>query len=82
MTERMLDPKKAITKPGIKRLCKKAEIKRIEETLYVEILKELDLHLNVIIAASLVYTQDHRRKTVSVSDIRNGIEAVDHKKLT
>jgi len=64
-----------VTKPAIKRLCRRAGVTRISGLIYQDVRKYLSTHLEMILNQSLTYLQNDRRKTLKVSDVVNGIEA-------
>jgi histone H3/H4 len=69
-----------LTKPAIRRVARQAGVVRINAQTYDEMRGVAKVKLEQVIAASIAYTQNGGRKTVSVSDVVNGIEAAcgDH----
>ena len=60
---------KGITKPAIRRLCRRGGVKRISQTIYEEIRGVLKLFLENVVRDAVTYTAHARRKTVTVNDV-------------
>jgi histone H4 len=58
-----------ITKPAIRRLARRAGVKRISVLIYGEIRGVLKMFLQNIISDAVVYTEHAKRKTVSCMDV-------------
>ncbi len=58
-----------ITKPAIRRLARRAGVKRISGLIYGEIRGVLKIFLQNIIRDAVVYTEHAKRKTVSCMDV-------------
>jgi len=58
-----------ITKPAIRRLCRRGGVKRINGLVYEETRGVLIVYLENVIRAAVTYTEHGRRKTVSVLDV-------------
>ena len=58
-----------ITKPAIRRLARRAGVKRISGLIYGEIRGVLKIFLQNIIRDTVVYTEHAKRKTVSCMDV-------------
>lgn len=63
-----------ITKPAVRRLSRRAGIKRISGTLYEETRSHLKTFLESVIRDSTVYTEHAKRKTVTVNDVVYGLK--------
>jgi len=58
-----------ITKPAIRRICRRGGVKRINGQVYEVVRNKLKLKLEDIIRDSVTYTEHARRKTVSAQDV-------------
>jgi histone H4 len=73
---RMLrDNVQGLTKPAFTRLARQAGVKSMTGTVTDELRGITKVYLESLIVASLVHTQNARRKTVMTSDVLNGIES-------
>ena len=63
------DPYEGITKPAIRRLCRKGGVKRICGLIYAETRGIAKVFLENVIKDAMAYTEHARRKTVSTMDI-------------
>jgi len=63
------DTLQGITKPAIKRLARRAGIKRIAGTMPDEVRHVLKLFLNDVVKRAVTYTEHARRKTVTSMDV-------------
>lgn len=63
------DEIKGITKPAIRRLARRAGVKRISGLVYDDIRQALKTFLTNIIHDAVTYTEHARRKTVTVQDV-------------
>lgn len=63
-----------ISRPGIRRLAFRAGIKTISNLVFDEVRQSMVSRLTSVLSKSMTYTQDARRKTVSLGDILNGLE--------
>jgi histone H3/H4 len=59
----------SITKPAIRRLCRRGGVKRISGFVYEETREILKLFLEDLIRDTVVYTEHNRRKTVTALDV-------------
>ena len=64
-----VDPIKGITKPAIRRLCRRGGIKRIGGLMYEESRAILKAWLENVVRDSLTYAEHARRKTMTAADI-------------
>lgn len=64
-----------VTKPAIKRMCRRAGVKRISGLVYDEVRGVIKMQLENILKSSVVSMEHKRHKTVMLSDITTGIEA-------
>lgn len=62
-------PKLGITKPAIRRLCRRGGVKRISGTLYEESRGVLSMFMENVIIDAQAYAEHARRKTITVLDI-------------
>ncbi|KAL6736000.1 hypothetical protein Aduo_006397 [Ancylostoma duodenale] len=58
-----------ITRPAIRRLARRAGVKRISERIYVETRGVLKVFLERVIHDAVMYTEHAKRKTVTVMDV-------------
>ena len=58
-----------ITKPALRRLCRRGGVKRISGLVYPESRGILKVFLENVIRDAIVYTEHARRKTVSAQDV-------------
>lgn len=58
-----------ITKPAIRRICRRGGVKRISGLVYEEVRSALKKQLETIIRDSVAYTEHARRKTVTAQDV-------------
>ena len=63
-----------ITKPAIRRLCRRGGVKRIAGTIYVETRGVLKVFLSKIIEKAVVLTIHSRRRTVSAMDVVHALK--------
>jgi histone H4 len=63
-----------ITKPAIRRLCRRAGVKRISGTIYEETRGILKQFLEDALRDSVTYTEHARRKTVAAMDVVHALE--------
>lgn len=63
-----------ITKPCIKRLARRAGVKRLSGLVYEETRGVLKVFLENVLRAAITYTEHGRRRTVSVEDIIYGLK--------
>lgn len=64
-----MDPLLCIRKPALKRLCRRAGIKRLDGRTYGEIRSALHSYLAPIVRQALLVMKHNGRKTVSLEDI-------------
>jgi histone H4 len=60
---------KVIRKPALKRLCRRAGIKRLDNHTYGEIRSSLHDHLKSIVRQSILVMKHSHRKTVTAEDV-------------
>ena len=60
---------KGITKPAIRRLCRRAGVKRINALIYEEVRQLCKEFLNTVLRDTVTYTEHARRKTVTAMDV-------------
>ncbi len=60
---------KGITKPAIRRLARRAGVKRISGMVYDETRQTLRIFLQSVIHDAVTYTEHARRKTVTAMDV-------------
>lgn len=65
---------KGITKPAIRRLARRAGVKRINRQVYDTTREVLNEFLNNIIGDTIVYTEHAHRKTVSVVHVLHALK--------
>ena len=58
-----------ITKPAIRRLARRAGIKRIASTVYPESRTMLENFITSVVQGAIIYTQHQNKKTVSAMDV-------------
>ncbi|KIH58666.1 core histone H2A/H2B/H3/H4 [Ancylostoma duodenale] len=58
-----------ITKPAIRRLARRAGVKRISDGIYMETRGVLKVFLERVIHDAVMYTEHAKRKTVTVMDV-------------
>ena len=66
-----------ITKPGIRRLCRRAGIKRIAGTLYEHMRQWLRTFLTKTLLATSTLAQHSRRKTIMLGDLIGALRQQD-----
>ena len=70
------DPKRLFRKPAIRRLARRAGVKRIGGLIYAEVRAHGNDFLSTVMARALVFTKHHNRKTVTSQDIHNALLGV------
>ncbi|VEU33990.1 unnamed protein product [Pseudo-nitzschia multistriata] len=60
---------KGITKPAIRRLARRAGVKRMSGLIYEETRKVLKIFLHNLIRDAVIYTEHARRKTLTAKDV-------------
>ena len=70
-----------ITKPAIRRLARRAGVKRISGLMYDEMRSVIKRFLEAVIRDAIVYTRHARRKTVTCQDIIHGLRRKSGKTL-
>ena len=63
------DPYEGITKPAVRRLCRRGGVKRISGLLYAETRGIVKAFLENVVRDAMAYTEHARRKTVSTMDV-------------
>lgn len=63
------DPSKGITKPAIRRICRRGGVKRISGLIYEETRGVLGQYLENVLKDALTYAEHARRKTVTATDV-------------
>ena len=63
------DPYEGITKPAVRRLCRKGGVKRISGLIYAETRGIVKAFLENVIRDAMAYTEHARRKTVNTMDV-------------
>jgi histone H4 len=63
------DPFKGITKPAVRRLCRRGGVKRINGFIYEETRGVIKEFLEKVLHDALTYTEHAHRKTISPIDI-------------
>lgn len=58
-----------VTKPAVRRLCRRAGIKRISGLMYLNVRFELKKFLEKTLFDAMIYTDHARRKTVTANDV-------------
>ena len=58
-----------VTKPAIRRLCRRAGIKRISGLMYIDVRRELKKFLEKTLFDAMIYTDHARRNTVTANDV-------------
>lgn len=76
---RLHDNIKGITKPAIRRLCRRAGVKRINSLVYDETRKIVEGWLDEAVEKSMHYMEHARRKTVSVMDVAHALDQMKNK---
>jgi histone H4 len=74
----MLDGSSALSRPALRRLARRAGVKRINAGIYEEAPTAMRAWLGKVIADAAVYTEHARRMTVTINDVllslkRNGV---------
>lgn len=74
----ILDGSSALSRPALRRLARRAGVKRINAGIYEEVPTAMRSWLGKIIADSVKYTEHARRMTVTINDVllslkRNGV---------
>lgn len=67
-----------VTKPAIRRLCRRGGVKRIGGQVYEESRKVLKTYLEDIIRDAVTYTEYAKRKTVSLGDVTYALKRQGH----
>eukprot|EP01117_Protostelium_nocturnum_P012660 TRINITY_DN4661_c0_g1_i1.p1 TRINITY_DN4661_c0_g1~~TRINITY_DN4661_c0_g1_i1.p1 ORF type:complete len:534 (+),score=116.79 TRINITY_DN4661_c0_g1_i1:62-1663(+) len=62
-----------ITKPAIKKIARRGGIKRVSTEVYEESRSSLKGFFENVIKDAVTYTENSRRKTITTSDIKNGL---------
>ena len=62
--------------PVIKRLCRKAQILRIQGEIYAEFLKYIHPFIDTLISKVIIYTQYSKRKTISTDDVEQAFQII------
>lgn len=65
-----------ITKPGIKRICRRAGVLRISGQVYEEFRGRMKVFMEDLLKNILTITEHHRRKTVTESDLESALQIV------
>lgn len=65
----MRDNIAGITKPAIRRLCRRGGVKRINKGIYEETRGVLKMFLEHVLRDAVTYTEHARRKTVTPNDV-------------
>ena len=60
---------KKITKPSIRRIARRAGVKRLSQPMYVEARSLLDKFLETVLRGSIIYTLNGKRTTISAMDV-------------
>lgn len=68
------DTIKGITNPDIRRICRRAGIKRINGLVYEEVRVIIKEYLEIILNNSITYMMTRRAKTINMDDVKNGIK--------
>jgi histone H4 len=63
------EKKPLVRKPALKRLCRRAGIKRMDRHTYGEIRRVMDEYLKTVVRHSLVVMRHSKRKTVMAEDV-------------
>ena len=58
-----------VTKPAVRRLCRRAGIKRISGLMYFNVRVELKKFLEKTLFDAMIYTNHARRNTVTANDV-------------
>lgn len=69
---------------GIRKLARRAGIKRIKKNLYEATKGDrgvMQAYLKTVLSKALIYTKHANRKTVSVADIQHGVRSSQHREL-
>lgn len=61
-------------KPSIRRLCRRAGIKRISNSVYDEIRGHASSFLEKVVGDAVTYTEHARRKTVTAMDVVHALK--------
>uniref|UniRef100_A0A0D9WHF0 Histone H4 n=1 Tax=Leersia perrieri TaxID=77586 RepID=A0A0D9WHF0_9ORYZ len=67
-----------ITKPAIRRLARKAGVKRISGLIYKETRSVLEIFLKKVIHDAVIYAEHAHRKTVTVMDVVYALKQQGH----
>lgn len=70
------DSKTLFRKPAIRRLARRAGVKRIGGLIYDEVRAHGNEFLSMVMARAIVFMEHHKRKTVSSQDIHNALLGV------
>jgi histone H4 len=62
------------TKPAVRRLCRRAGVKRIHSNVYDATRLIAKDWLTELLKGTIIYTENDRRKTVSAMDVIHGIK--------
>lgn len=60
---------KKITKPSIRRIARRAGVKRLSQPMYHEARSLLDKFLETVLRGSIIYTLNGKRTTISAMDV-------------
>jgi histone H4 len=63
------EPIQGVTKPAIRRLCRRGGVKRIQSLIYEETRGILKVFLENILRDAVTYTEHARRRTVTAMDV-------------
>lgn len=63
------DPIQGVTKPAIRRLCRRGGVKRISGLVYEEVRSILKKQLEDVLGKAITYTEHAKRKTVTSMDV-------------
>lgn len=70
------DSIQGITKPGIKRICRRAGVLRIGGQVYEEFRGHMKVFMEDLLKNIITITEHHRRKTVTESDLESALQIV------
>src|SRR5437868_1844917 len=70
------DSIQGITKPAIRRLCRRAEVLRINGMVYEEIRGIMKVYMEEILRNAVTFTEHDRRKTVQEEDLDAALEVM------
>lgn len=69
LSKKHADPILGITKPAIRRLARRAGVRRISELIYKETRDVLRIFLTNVIRDSMIYMEHARRRTLTAKDV-------------